>query len=201
KSRCRLEREHRLSPRHRCRPRDRRRLRLVGAAARGPRVCLLSPLSFPRHAEARPGVRLIPARTKGRGRQLCAGLSLCPHPRSLWLEALSGDLPDLGSDLLRAERTVDGVPAAQTFASGAEAGTDAVMKITGLLMEGVVLTLLAGKACTGRKVEEEREIGLDAMGRESVERTDRGKVEAAAVALVSDGRIGEAVADDDGRTF
>jgi len=54
----------------------------------------------------------------------------------------------------------------------------------------------AGKANVDRKIQDECEIWLEVSGDQFVERRERLPGQAAAVALVGHGRIGEAVADD-----
>src|SRR5215470_16194915 len=119
--------------------------------------------------------------------------------RSSAMEELLDDRPHLGLDDVR---RLSGADQADALGLGAE---DLEIALAHPPVEGELLALEVVEAPStapgpthtfGRiEVEEQREVGHDTAGRASVQLTDQVEIDATAVALVRDGRIGVAVTE------
>ena len=103
-------------------------------------------------------------------------------------------------DLVERACGVEAVDPLRLFLGEAtEAGDDALVKGEGLAADAVLgIRVGAGESLDGVDIEQDGEVGLEAAGGVVIELVEEVAIEAAAVALVGDGGIGVAVAEDDG---
>ena len=104
-------------------------------------------------------------------------------------------------DCVRVVACIDHHPAVGVKSCLCQKSTaDSLVKLKGFTVQAI-LDADTGDAVCSRKVKEQGEVGAKSACRKVVPLTKQGFVEASRIALVHDGRVGEAVTEDNLATF